>query len=164
LKIHAKIMSKVKPEDPLDTKINVFDYEVGANFKLKIKQQNIKLGGKEVKVPNYDSSEFSEKTPVVNPATNEPMSDEELDALDEKLTALAPIVGKDKFKSYDELAVLFTKKTGIVVATSPDGAAPVAVAAPIEAPKTAALATKVASAVEPDEEDDDDAFLNSLRQ
>lgn len=177
IKIHEKIMAKVKPQDPLDQKVNIFDYDKGANFKLKIKQVKIKVGGKDISVPNYDASEFSEKTPIVNPTTGEPMTDAELDVLDNKLTPLAPIIGKDKFKSYEELAVVFTKKTGIPVPTSPDETAVQPAKSTYRKPQpepeeeyedeTPVKPSKSSTWAEPEEDDDEDeeqAFLNSLRQ
>ncbi len=168
IKIHEKIMAKVKPQDPLDEKLNIFSYEDGANSKLKIKRQTIKIYVKDVTVPNYDASEWSESTPIINTKTQEPMTDNELDDLDKKLTPLEPIIGKEKFKSYDELAVMFTKKTGIVVPTSPEGSvAPQSQASPASDSTVAKELVEDVSPspdLEDDDDEDEDAFLESLRK
>ena len=69
-------------------------------------------------MPNYDASEFAEPTPIG--MGSEPFSDDEIDKLDEKLHKLEPIIAASQFRSYEELAVKFTKKTGIAVSTNPD--------------------------------------------
>ena len=117
IKIHNKIMEKVSPESEIDDPVNVFDYDDGANFKLKIKSVNIP--GYKKPVPNYDASSFAEQSLIS--INGRSMTDDEINALDGKLHKLSTYVDPKSYKGYSELASLFTKKTGIKIATSPDG-------------------------------------------
>ena len=88
-KIHDKIMDVVNG-DELEGRegINPFDFWSGANFKLRAK----KVAG----YPNYDSSEFTPVTPLLD-------DDDALEGLWKKEHSLAELVATDQFKSYDEL-------------------------------------------------------------
>ena len=109
----VKIWEKIKEE--LDDNNQVFDYEAGSNFKLKIKL--VKSGSRSY--PNYDSSSFSDPSPIGLGKT--PFTESEIDAIHEQAQPLAAIVADKEFKSYSELATLFTKKTSIPVPTSVGG-------------------------------------------
>ena len=89
-KIHDKIMDVVNG-DELEGRpgINPFDFWGGANFKLRAK----KVAG----YPNYDSSEFQD------PGVLEDLDDAQLESIWNREYELQPLVGKDMFKSYDQL-------------------------------------------------------------
>jgi len=111
VKMQEKIMEKLSPEKgSIDEPVLVFDYEKGANFKLKVKTQRMFLNGREVSVPNYDSSSFMEPSPIA--LNGKPLTDAELEELDKKLYRLNEIVDKSKFKSFEEISEMFFKKTG----------------------------------------------------
>lgn len=154
VKIHEKIMEKLNPENKdIDPMIPVFDYEKGANFKLKIKTIKSNINGRNVSYPNYDASSFAEPTPIG-------MSDKELEALDSKLYSLETIVNPKEFKSYDTLATEFIKKTGIVIATneSETASAPAPVVKPVE--KKVEKVEEPSPLPEAEGNDDDDFFAN----
>lgn len=90
-KIYDKLLEKLSPQDGLSESVNVFDYYEGANFKLAIKQ--IKAGKKNQ--PNYDSSVFTESTPVGD--------DKYVEKINSMLHKLSPIVDPSSFKTYGEL-------------------------------------------------------------
>ena len=119
VKMQEKIMEKLSPaKGSIDDPVPVFDYEKGANFKLKVKTQRMILNGKDVSVPNYDSSMFMEPSPIsLNGKT---LTDEEIEEIDKKLYKLNEIVDKSKFKSFSELAEMFYKKTGERIPLSSD--------------------------------------------
>lgn len=100
--IYDKIMEKIRPPaDSLIEKVDVFDYEVGMNFRLHIKPK--KSGNQTYN--DYSSSEFVGH--VV------PVGDEkQIEQIEENLFNLGMIVEKDKFKSYDDLKSLFLSKIG----------------------------------------------------
>jgi hypothetical protein len=115
IKIHEKIMEKIAPESSIDEPVQVFDYEKGANFKLKVK--TVKSGARSY--PNYDSSSFAEVTALsINGSV---LSDAELDEVDAKLIKLQPLVEKKNFKSYKDLAIKLSSKIGEVIAIEPGG-------------------------------------------
>lgn len=168
-KIHEKIMEKINPSEPdIDPMVPIFDYEEGANFKLKIK----KVG----EWSNYDASTFAEPTPIG--MGKQPFTDEELDELDGKLHKLSPIVDPKEFRSYEEMAIKFTKKTGIAVSTDPDVEGVVTRSnddedeyeqeAPQKRTRRAEKKQEPVKEAEEsgidDEDEDDEAFFNSLAQ
>tara|TARA_R110001606_G_scaffold14319_2_gene60678 strand:+ start:18261 stop:19184 length:924 start_codon:yes stop_codon:yes gene_type:complete len=115
IKIHEKIMEKIAPESSIDDPIQVFDYESGANFKLKVK--TVKSGARSY--PNYDSSSFAE--PSALSINGSVLSDAELDEVDAKLLRLQPLVEKKNFKSYKDLAIKLSSKIGEVIPIEPGG-------------------------------------------
>lgn len=152
----VKIWDKIKEE--LADGNTVFSYENGSNFKLKMKK--IQSGSRSY--PSYDASSFSDPSPIsLNDA---PLTDDEIDDIHDQLQSLNEIVDDSKFKSYADLADWFTKKTGVPVATSPNGtvasaqpSAPVAVA-------TSVAETTTTEVVETENvEDDEDAFFDALK-
>lgn len=116
IKLHQKLMEKISPESEIDEPVNIFDYDKGANFKLKIKMQQIK--GFSKPVPNYDASSFAEPTPIALNGVE--LTDQEIDELDGKLFKLQPIIAKSEFASYKDLANKLFTKTGINVPLDPN--------------------------------------------
>jgi|TARA_R110001592_G_scaffold173053_1_gene411721 hypothetical protein len=169
IKIHDKIMEKVSPESEIDDPVNVFDYDNGANFKLKIKSVNIP--GYKKPVPNYDASSFSESSIIS--LNGQGLTDDEINELDGKLNKLSVYTDPKSFKSYEDLAKNFLKKTGIKIPLTADGAQPAAApAAPVreeiqEAPKEVAdFKTPVANDeafVNADKDETDEDFFAKLR-
>lgn len=175
VKIHGKLMEKIAPESTIDDPVNIFDYDNGANFKLKIKTQKIFLGGKERPVPNYDASSFSEPCPIS--INGRELTDDEINELDTKINKIEVFTEKTNFKDYKTLAELFFKKTGIEIPTSPDGVVKSAATAPTPAASiadysdTPAEASAIKSAVKAkpapvssDEDEDEDDFFAKLRE
>ena len=87
-RIFDKIMDKAKPTFEDEKPVNVFDLWEGANFTLRMK----KVEG----YPNYDSSSFSDPTPVAP-------SDEAILEVVNKQYRLAEFLERKNFKSYEEL-------------------------------------------------------------
>jgi len=87
-KIFDKIMGAMQPEFEDESPINPFDFWQGADFKVKIK----KVAG----YWNYDSSEFSAPSPLLD-------DDDALEALWKKEYSLAELVNASQFKSYEDL-------------------------------------------------------------
>jgi hypothetical protein len=78
----------MQPEFEDEEAIDPFDFWQGANFKLKAKN----VAG----YRNYDSSEFTAQTPLLD-------DDDALESLWKKQYSLAEFVNADQFKTYDEL-------------------------------------------------------------
>ena len=87
-KIFDKLTAAMQPEFEDEEAIDPFDFWQGANFKLKAKN----VAG----YRNYDSSEFTAVTPVLD-------DDDALEGLWKKENSLSEFVGADQFKSYDDL-------------------------------------------------------------
>ncbi len=87
-KIFDKLTAAMQPEFEDEEAIDPFDFWQGANFKLKAKN----VAG----YRNYDSSEFTAVTPVLD-------DDDALEGLWKKESSLQEFVGADQFKSYDDL-------------------------------------------------------------
>ena len=87
-KIFDKLTAAMQPEFEDETAIDPFDFWQGANFKLKAKN----VAG----YRNYDSSEFTAQSPVLD-------DDDALEGLWKKEYSLAELVAADQFKSYEEL-------------------------------------------------------------
>ena len=87
-KIFDKLTAAMQPEFEDETAIDPFDFWQGANFKLKAKN----VAG----YRNYDSSEFTAQSPVLD-------DDDALEALWKKEFSLAELVAADQFKSYEDL-------------------------------------------------------------
>ena len=87
-KIFDKLTAAMQPEFEDEEAIDPFDVWQGANFKLKAKN----VAG----YRNYDSSEFTAVTPILD-------DDDALEALWKKESSLQEFVAADQFKSYDEL-------------------------------------------------------------
>ena len=99
-KIFDKLTAAMQPEFEDETAIDPFDFWQGANFKLKAKN----VAG----YRNYDSSEFTAQSPVLD-------DDDALEALWKKEFSLAELVAADQFKSYEDLK----KRLGYVLGNKP---------------------------------------------
>lgn len=109
--IYEKIMAKLSPQDiEIETPVNVFDYEEGANFILKIKHTNIDLKGKQVEMPNYDASEF--QAPSKISLGGKALTAAQVDEIESKLYSLAALHNEKHYKTYEELAAHSTKVLG----------------------------------------------------
>ena len=138
-KIFDKLTAAMQPEFEDEEAIDPFDFWQGANFKLKAKN----VAG----YRNYDSSEFTAVTPLLD-------DDDALEAVWKKENSLKEFVDADQFKSYDDLKkrleyVLGSKRpTSTIEEEDTDrGAA--------EELVTAAVSTTPSSV---NEDDDDDAL------
>ena len=99
-KIFDKLTAAMQPEFEDEEAIDPFDFWQGANFKLKAKN----VAG----YRNYDSSEFTAQSPVLD-------DDDALEALWKKEYSLAELVAADQFKSYEDLK----KRLGYVLGNKP---------------------------------------------
>lgn len=88
-KIFEKIDAALRPKFQDDTPINPFDFWTGSEFKIKV----LKKDG----YWNYDSSEFSSPSPLLDG------DDDELKKVYDKLHDLSEFVDPKNFKTYDEL-------------------------------------------------------------
>ena len=96
-KIFDKLTAAMQPEFEDEEAIDPFDFWQGANFKLKAKN----VAG----YRNYDSSEFTPVTPLLD-------DDDALEGLWKKENSLAELVANDQFKSYDELKTRLSNVLG----------------------------------------------------
>ena len=87
-KIFDKLTAAMQPEFEDEEAIDPFDFWQGANFKLKAKN----VAG----YRNYDSSEFTAVTPLLD-------DDDALEAVWKKESSLKEFVEADQFKSYEDL-------------------------------------------------------------
>jgi len=87
-KIFDKLTAAMQPEFEDEEAIDPFDFWQGANFKLKAKN----VAG----YRNYDSSEFTAVTPLLD-------DDDALEGLWKKESSLQEFVAADQFKSYEDL-------------------------------------------------------------
>ena len=99
-KIFDKLTAAMQPEFEDETAIDPFDFWQGANFKLKAKN----VAG----YRNYDSSEFTAQSPVLD-------DDDALEGIWKKEFSLAELVAADQFKSYEDLK----KRLGYVLGNKP---------------------------------------------
>ena len=129
-KLFETIKAKMVPENTeIDEPVIVFDYETGANFKLKIRSKVVDINGQKKKFPNYDSSEFMAPSAL---------SEKVIDEVESKLLPLKTYIDDEQFKSYDALSRQIAEVEGL---------------GEVETPK--AKATPKAEKVEEDEDDSD---------
>ena len=144
-KLFEVIRNKMIPPSSLDEPLMVFDYDDGANFKLKIRSKIINdAKGNKKPVPNYDSSEFTQQSSLDEALITE---------IESLLLPLKPYVSEDKFLSFSELEKKVAAGDGAATADSESSeqeTAPVAKVAP--AKKAAQSASS------------DDDFFARLRQ
>ncbi len=145
-KIFDKIMDKARPTFEDEKPVNVFDFDQGANFKLRMRKKD--------GYANYDESVFTEPCPISS-------DDEEIVRVLSARHTLAEFTDRKNFKSYDELK----KKLNEVL--SGDSFAPKSAAemaederpsAPAPEAKSAPAFTPKASKPAPMEDDDDDVM------
>ena len=98
-KLYDMIMEMVAPEDEDETGQNVFDFDEGLNFKLKLVQKS--------GFNNYDKSKFVNKASAI--------ADADQEAVYEAIHDMDEFFDKTRFKSYDELV---TKLAGSTTAGS----------------------------------------------
>ena len=98
-KIFDKLTAAMQPEFEDEEAIDPFDFWQGANFKLKAKN----VAG----YRNYDSSEFTPVTPLLD-------DDDALEGIWKKESSLSEFVAPEQFKTYDELK----KRLGYVLGNS----------------------------------------------
>lgn len=109
-KLLGKINAKMYPSETDislgDEAVNVFDYENGMNFKLVIKEiemKNEKTGKNETTI-NYDSSEWSKTTTRIGSDPKKPFSDKEIEEFVEKnLIPLKSYVEAEQGTTYESL-------------------------------------------------------------
>jgi len=94
-KLYELIKSKMVPSNEIDEPVMVFDYDNGANFKLKIRSKAAEVNGKKKTFPNYDSSEFMQPSKL---------DDKTVDMVEASLHPLKPYIADEKFSSYETLA------------------------------------------------------------
>ena len=140
-KIFDKIMDKARPTFEDEKPVNVFDFDAGANFKLRMRKKD--------GYANYDESVFSEPGPIG--------TDEEIENALNGRYKLSEFVDRKNFKSYDELKkkleeVLsgdsYVSKSAASIAEEEDR--PVAAA-----PKISSKPAPTMKSVDSDEDDDD---------
>jgi hypothetical protein len=146
-KIFDKIMDKARPTFEDEKPVNVFDFDAGANFKLRMRKKD--------GYANYDESAFMDPAPIG--------TDEEIEGALNSRHTLAEFVDRKNFKSYDELKkklndVLsgdaFASKSAAEIADEEDR--PVA-----QAPK---IASKPAPAPKAVAEDDDEDVMSYFQK
>lgn len=143
-KLYELIKSKMVPGNEIDDAVMVFDYDDGANFKLKIRSKTADIGGKKKTFPNYDSSEFMSASPL---------DDKTVDYVEANLHPLKPYLDDSKFESYDSLLQKVNEVEDIGF-----------VAPEVTETKPATLAKKPAKAAKvEDEEDDTSDFFARLK-
>lgn len=105
-KMYEQIKSTMIPQkDSIEDPVMVFDYDEGANFKLKITTKIINgWNGKKTPVPNYDASQFMSISKL---------PDHVVDAVEANIYPLKPFISKDKFLSRDELIAKLNAVEGI---------------------------------------------------
>ena len=86
-KIFDKIMDKAKPTYEDEQPVNVFDFDTGANFKLRMRKKD--------GYTNYDESTFQDPASIG--------SDDEITRVLGARYPLSEFVDRKNFKSYDEL-------------------------------------------------------------
>jgi hypothetical protein len=140
-KIFDKIMDKARPTFEDEKPVNVFDFDAGANFKLRMRKKD--------GYANYDESAFMDPAPIG--------TDEEIGSALNSRYKLAEFVDRKNFKSYDELK----KKLNEVL--SGDSFASKSAAEIAEEDRPVAQAPKIASKPAPApkavaEDDDEDVM------
>ena len=150
-KIWDKIMMATNPQFEDDPKFDPFNLWSGANFKLKVR----KVEG----YPNYDLSEFSDPSPILN-SSNEAMSDDELESLVNKTFELQGVLNPSTFKSYEELKKRLDYVLGGTITENEDEVVQHQKPKEVDKPVVETTSDKPTTA----EKDDDDvvSFLNSL--
>jgi len=105
-KMFEQIKAKMIPvPGSIDDPVMIFDYDEGANFKLKIKTKIINdFRGNKKPVPNYDASEFMSVSKL---------SDSVVEAVEANLHNLKPLISRDKFLSIEELVSKMNTAEGI---------------------------------------------------
>lgn len=117
-KIFDKITAQMKPEFAGDPSVNVFDFQKGANFRLRMRQ----VSG----YPNYDESRFDAPS-----ALSDDMG--YLEKIWKSEYSLKELVAPGQFKSYDELKARLHEVLELAVSPGVGGAPSKPAAAPSQA-------------------------------
>lgn len=146
-KMFELIKSKMIPPSPLDEPLMVFDYDIGANFKLKIRSKTINdAKGNKKSVPNYDSSEFTAPVKLGD--------DKFIDQIDANLLPLKGYITEDKFLSFSALQKKVNEVEGREEEVDETRTSDTASA------RTSAPAPKKAASVD---DEDDNSFFERMR-
>lgn len=119
--IFNKIRAKTNPSEEdkaMGIKaVNVFDYEEGINFKLKIVGKMIPdkaNPGQMVEVPNYDNSSFADAPTPIHLAGGKALTEDEInEKIEKNLIPLKPYL-VDGVKEYDKLVASLERLVGSV--------------------------------------------------
>lgn len=95
-RIFDKLTKMMNPDLDSEEAVNPFDLWQGANFKLKVTRQNVKMGSRTVAMPNYDESTFLTPGPLAE-------DDKELETIWKSEHSLKEIVDQKNFKTYEQL-------------------------------------------------------------
>ena len=146
-KIFDKIQDVMKPEFQDEKPDNPFDFDEGANFKLKIRQ----VEG----YRNYDKSEFEKPSPLAE-------DDAKIEAVWNKQHDLGSLVYPDQFKSYEELK----NKLDMVLGgkTIPTAETITATTDTAEAPQAPVMAAPVQPGVVESDSSEEDDTLSYFKQ
>ena len=146
-KIFDKIQDVMKPEFQDEKPVNPFDFDEGANFKLKIRQ----VEG----YRNYDKSEFEKPSPLAE-------DDAKIEAVWNKQYDLGTLVSPDQFKSYEELK----NKLDMVLGgkTIPTAETITATTDTAEAPQAPVMAAPVQPGVVESDSSEEDDTLSYFKQ
>lgn len=106
VKIHEKIIAKIKPSEEILKPVMIFDYYDGADFNLIIKRKKI---GNGKSVANYDDSNFD------NPSS---IDEEKLEQIVESRFSISEFIQEDKFLTYDVLKQKYDKVMGTTINTT----------------------------------------------
>jgi hypothetical protein len=107
-KIFDKITKMMNPDLETEKKINPFHFWEGADFKLKVTRQMVKIGNRSVPMPNYDEAIFLTPGPLKD-------DDKELEKIWKSEYSLKEVVDPKHYKSYDELKKRLDDVLGIGV-------------------------------------------------
>jgi hypothetical protein len=136
-KIYDKIMDRVAPEDEDESGVNVFDYDEGLNFKLKLTQVS--------DFNNYDKSKF-----VMTPSAIADGDVKVQESIFKGTHSLAEFTDKTRFKSFNELVTkLNSMQSGSAIASIQEE-----INSPVENKEERKKETKVSKEVPEEEEVD----------
>ena len=94
--IFNKIKGKMSPDEGFESEaFDPFDPWEGANFKIKIISKDVHINGKDIKMPNYESSEFASQSKIGD--------DDKIEEIYNQEHSLKQFIDPKRFKSYDEL-------------------------------------------------------------
>lgn len=150
-KIFDKVNDQMNPQFEDETAVNPFDFWEGANFRLRIRQ----VEG----YRNYDKSEFDKPSALSD-------SDDELEAIYNRLYSLKAEISEDKFKSYEDLSKQLNRVLGLDGYTPKPESKPREVAEPRQERARPAPSTAKVESADDDEvpwDSNDDAELDYFK-
>lgn len=95
-KIFEKITQALEPKFADDVAFDPFNFWKGANFKMRVTTEEIMIGDRKARVPNYDSCTWDSPSPLLD-------DDKEMEKIWKSEYSLQDLISEDKFKTYDEL-------------------------------------------------------------